>query len=314
MMGSLALQAKYQDDPDWKRREDWDRDNYWWFKMGGTAFRIPKPFEIGATGTIAERAWELMNDKEMTGARFGKRVADVLGQQFSLNPTPQIIKPLLDVYANKDGFTGKPIESDAMQKLQPEDRYGPNTSMTARFLGSLGLPNPVELIQGRYSPTSPVQMESLLHGYFGSVGAFALGATDMIARPMTDQPSAPSRTWAQMSGGMVDDLTNQQSRYVDTMYTNLQNIEQAYNSYHAYMKTGQPDKARQELENNRGLISAYGMAEGAKRTLAQLSLQEKQIVNSQMLSPETKRARLNDIARRKDEIAHRVSDVELARQ
>ena len=33
-LASLALLAAYGDDDDWKRREDWDRDNYWWFKLG----------------------------------------------------------------------------------------------------------------------------------------------------------------------------------------------------------------------------------------------------------------------------------------
>jgi hypothetical protein len=64
----------YKDDDDWKKREDWDRDNYWWFKIGDTAYRIPKPFEIGAIGTLAERSLELMISDEMTGKRFAQRM------------------------------------------------------------------------------------------------------------------------------------------------------------------------------------------------------------------------------------------------
>jgi hypothetical protein len=37
-LASLALLAAYSDDDDWKKREDWDRDNYWWFKFGGIAY------------------------------------------------------------------------------------------------------------------------------------------------------------------------------------------------------------------------------------------------------------------------------------
>ncbi|MFZ4481786.1 MAG: hypothetical protein ACOYNZ_18045, partial [Rhodoferax sp.] len=47
-VASLALLAAYGDDDDWKKREDWDRNNFYWFKFGGIAFRIPKPFELGA--------------------------------------------------------------------------------------------------------------------------------------------------------------------------------------------------------------------------------------------------------------------------
>jgi hypothetical protein len=74
-LASIGLLLAYGDDDDWKKREDWDRDNYWWFKVGGIAFRIPKPFEIGAVGTLAERSLEYMIDKEMTGKRFRERIA-----------------------------------------------------------------------------------------------------------------------------------------------------------------------------------------------------------------------------------------------
>jgi hypothetical protein len=314
MMASVALAAMYKDDPDWKQREDWDRDNYWWFKIGGTAFRIPKPFEVGAAGTIAERTWELMNDKEMTASRFGGQVADILGQQFSLNPTPQIVKPLMDVYANKDGFTGRPIENQAMQSLRPEDRYSQSTSMTARFLGQLGLPDPVQLIQGRYSALSPVQMESLLHGYFGSLGNLALGATDAILRPATGQASAPSTTPYQVTAGMVDTLTGSQSRYVTAMYDNLNRIEQAYNSYHMYLKTGQREQAQEELAAHRGLIQSYPMAEAAKRAMSQMSAQEKRILNDTNMSSAEKRVKLDALTARKNALAQRIALRELDRQ
>jgi hypothetical protein len=314
MMASVALAAMYKDDPDWKQREDWDRDNYWWFKIGGTAFRIPKPFEVGATGTIAERTWELMTDKEMTASRFGGQVADILGQQFSLNPTPQIVKPLMDVYANKDGFTGRPIENQAMQTLRPEDRYSQNTSMTARFLGQLGLPDPVQLIQGRYSALSPVQMESLLHGYFGSLGNLALGATDAILRPATGQASAPSTTPYQVTSGMVDTLSGPQSRYVTAMYDNLNNIEQAYNSYRMYLKTGQREQAQEELAAHRDLIRAYPMAEAAKRAMSQMSAQEKRILNDTNMSSAEKRQKLDALTSRKNALAQRIALRELDRQ
>ena len=38
-----------------------DRDNYWWFKLGGIEYRIPKPFELGAVATLAERSVEYLS-------------------------------------------------------------------------------------------------------------------------------------------------------------------------------------------------------------------------------------------------------------
>ena len=111
---SLSLLLAYREDDDWKKREEWDRNSFWWFKFGGTAFRIPKPFEVGAIATLAERGFELAFEKEMTGKRFTNQVLTLLGDNLSMNPVPQLVKPMLDVYANKNSFTGRPIETMGM--------------------------------------------------------------------------------------------------------------------------------------------------------------------------------------------------------
>jgi hypothetical protein len=49
-LASLMLYMAFKDDDEFKKREQWDRDNFWWFKLPGmdSAIRVPKPFEIGA--------------------------------------------------------------------------------------------------------------------------------------------------------------------------------------------------------------------------------------------------------------------------
>lgn len=64
----------------------------------------------------------------------------MLSSTFSFNPVPQAFKPLLDLYANKDSFTGRAIESRADQRLRPQDRYSERTPEVAKFLGGLGCP------------------------------------------------------------------------------------------------------------------------------------------------------------------------------
>jgi hypothetical protein len=189
-MASLGLLAAYADDDDWKKREDFDRDNFWWFKIGDKAFRIPKPFEVGAIGTVAERTAELMMSEEMTGKRFGQRISDMVFNTFAMDPTPQAIKPFLDVYANKDSFSGRAIEGMADERLRPQDRYNERTSEVARLLGSWGLPDPVRLAKGEYSGLSPKQVDFLLRGYFGWLATVSTTATDTIARRCSTEASA----------------------------------------------------------------------------------------------------------------------------
>ena len=145
-LASLALLAMFGDDEDWKKREDWDRDSYWWFKIGDTAFRIPKPFEVGAIGTLAERTAELMFSEEMTNRRFMERLGHMLAQTFSFDPMPQAFKPLVDIYSNQDSFTGRAIESQADQHLRSL-RRAPLRGRAAA--GLLGTARPGALPEGR---------------------------------------------------------------------------------------------------------------------------------------------------------------------
>jgi hypothetical protein len=308
VMTSLALLAAYHDDDDWKKREDWDRDNYWWFKAGGKAFYIPKPFEIGAIGTVAERLAEYMTDDEMTGKRFGNQLFTLVNNQLSMNPTPQAIKPLIDLWANKDSFTGKPIETMGMERLKPEDRYKQSTSGVARVLSQLGLPNPTQLAMGEYQQMSPVQIDHLIRAYFSWVGTSATTVLDYgIFRPMekTERPAMQLQD-VFLAGNFVKDLPSGSSRYVTQMYEQAKEIEQAYNSYHAALKTGDTERAASLMESEGEKIRQYHEIERIKRAESKLS-ERARIIERSAMSPEAKRDALTMIANQRDLLARRVS-------
>jgi hypothetical protein len=296
---SLGLLAAYSDDDDWKKRELWDRQNFWWFKFGGTAFRIPKPFEIGAIATLAEHGAELMFDDEMTGKRFRQAALKLVGDNLAMNPVPQLVKPVLDVYANTNSFTGRPIESMGMERLKPEYRFNDRTSMAAR--GASTAINAVTGLIGADGP-SPVQIDHLIRGYFGWLGSFVVGAGDVLARPATGQPAhAAPDYWKAATGGMVSDMRDAPSRYVSQMYEQARGVEQAYGTWRALQKEGKPEEAAAFRESN-PQIAQYAQVERVKRGEAFLNQQIKRIERSD-LSGDEKRQRIRVIQERKDNIA-----------
>jgi hypothetical protein len=313
-MASLALMLAQQDDPDWKDREDWDRDSYWWIKIGSTAFRIPKPFEVGSIGTLAERTWELMFDKDMSMRRYADRISDMLTGTFAFNPTPQFAKPFIDIYANKDSFTGRSIESAGMQERMPADRYNERTSMVARMLGSMGIPNPMSFVNNQWSPSgqgtlSPAQIDYLIGAYFGGLATTLLGAVDFAARPATGQGEKPATNMTKfLSSNLVDPLTGAQSRYVQLFYDRAEQVHQAFQTYQNALKMGDSAKALQVMADNRDLIRQNTAVEAAKKELGQLSAQAQRIGQSKMLDADTKRAQLDEIDRRRARITKQVDD------
>lgn len=308
-LASLGLLAAYGDDDDWKKREDFDRDNFWWFKIGDKAFRIPKPFEVGAIGTVAERTAELMMSEEMTGKRFGQRISDMVFNTFAMDPTPQAIKPFLDVYANKDSFSGRAIEGMADERLRPQDRYNERTSEVARLLGSWGLPDPVRLAKGEYSGLSPKQVDFLLRGYFGWLATVTTTATDTIARPMLDRGERPAMRLRDtfLAGNFVQELPTGSSRYVTTMYEQAKGVEQAWASYQAAIKSGDVTLARSIQQEEGPKLRSRLAINAAKQQMAELGQQAKRIEGDRLMSGEVKRERLNEIEQRRNAIAQRVA-------
>jgi hypothetical protein len=314
-LASLGLLAAYSDDEDWKKREDWDRDNFWWFKVGDKAFRIPKPFEVGAIGTVAERTAELMLSEEMTGKRFGQRISDMVFNTFAMDPTPQFIKPFIDVYANKDSFSGRAIEGMADERLRPQDRYNERTSEVARMLGSWGLPDPVRLAKGEYSGLSPKQIDFLLRGYFGWLATVSTTASDTLVRPMLDRGERPAMRLRDtfLAGNFVESLPTGSSRYVSTMYEQAKDVEQAWASYQAAQKSGDIELARsiQEEEGSK-LRNRFAVA-NAKQQIAELGQQAKKVEGNRLMPADAKRERLDELETRKHQVAQRLAGLTATR-
>ncbi len=300
-VASLALLAAYGDDDDWKKREDWDRDNYWWFKIGGEAFRIPKPFEIGAIATLAERSAEAIFDKEMTGERFRDTLAHNLSNQLSMNPIPQLVKPIIDVYANKDSFTGRPIETMGMEKLAPDYRYRQSTSMVARGISTAG-----NTVTGD-NFLSPVQIDHLVRAYFSWLGSFVVGGADMLVRAASNQPTKPALDyWKFGTGGMVSELEGSHSRYVTAMYDQARELEEAYGTWRMMLKEGNQKAAREYQQANIEKLRKYKSVERVKRNMSALG-ERARLIEKSNKTPDEKKILINQIRDKQDQLARALS-------
>jgi len=300
-LASLALLAAYHDDDDWKKREDWDRDNFWWFKFGGIAFRIPKPFEIGAIGTLAERTAEFMFDDEMTGKRFAEVIMSNAGNQLAMNPVPQAFKPILDVYANKDSFTGRPIETMGMERLAPDYRFKQSTSMVARGLSTAG-----NTLTGDHF-FSPVQVDHMIRSYFGWLGATSVSAADMLVRAASDEPTRPAiDQWKMATGNMVSELEGAHSRYVSQMYDQARELEQAYGTWRHLMKEGKTEEAQAYREDHTSELSRYRNVESVKRQVSKLN-ERIRILERSNIDKDEKKDKIDALRKQQDVLSRRLS-------
>jgi hypothetical protein len=143
----------------------------------------------------------------------------------------------------------------------------------------------------------------MIRGYFGWLGAFIVGAGDVLARPATGQAKHPTPDyWKTATGGMVSALEDAPSRYVSQMYEQAREIEQAYGTWRSLLKEGKTAEAKEFFEDNKGDLIKYRKIEAVKRGEAKLNERIRMIERSNM-GTDQKRDLIRTIRDQQDRIA-----------
>ena len=287
-LASLALYFAFKDDEEYKKRDDWDRDNFWWFKLPGMdyALRIPKPFEIGAFGTLSERVAEQIFDQGAEGKQFEKSLKNMITNTFAVN-LPQFVKPLVDLYANKDSFSGAPIESAGMERLSKQERATDSTSPLAIALGglsSVALPG---------EGMSPVQMDYAIKAYFGWLGATIAQTSHYAVMPFKSGAYPDTKWIDKVSVGLVKSLPANQSRYATAFYESNKEISQAYADMRHYAEIGDSQKVLEILEEKRDKIQLNKFYDKTAKNMSKVRLQIRVIMNDTTMSGAAKREEID---------------------
>lgn len=294
-MASALLYLGMKDDDDYKQLPDWARNSFWITKLPGTnqLVYIPKPFEIGALGSVVERGTELaFGGDDFRLGDFGRTVGAILSEQLAMNPVPQIVKPAMEAAFNYDSFRERDIDSVGQQRLPAGDRFTASTSAGAVALGrTLGL--------------SPQRLEHLVRGYFGWLGTQALNASDYLARPLSGLPENPRRDLGRMDnwfvlGDFVKEADPRSSKYIQRFYDEQREINQVYAAYSQARELGDLERARALAGDDQlRLRSLFKTADGQLR---EVNTRIKALERSS-LPAEEKRAQLDLLYRARGRLA-----------
>lgn len=291
-LASLALYYGFKDDEEFQKRDNWDRDNFWWIRLPGmeAALRIPKPFEIGALGTVAERTAEQIFDANAEGKQFTDAISRMMWDTFAMSPTPQIFKPILDIYANKDSFTGAPIETAGMEALSKAERKTENTSPLAQMLLPIAntvLPEKMEM--------SPVQMDYAIKGYLGWLGGTAATTSMYAVAPFRDGEYPDTKWMDKASLGFVKSLPSNMSQYTTAFYENNKQIQQAFADMRNYAEIGEMDKVQQIMEEKGDKIALQKMYTQTSKQMANIRNQIRIVTADPTMDGATKREQIDQM-------------------
>ena len=281
---SIAYWMLASDTDEYKKANEETRDNYW---IIGPV-RVPIPFEIGVLfKVIPERMMGYLFGTD-TGKDVKKSAVRNIISTLSMNPVPQGILPILEANVTDSGyssFTGRGIIPRGMEDVAPQFQETSTTSTLAKKLGKeLGV--------------SPIKIDHVIQGYFGSFGTYMAMGIDSMLRTVSD-PVKPAmgieqtpiikRFYASpLAGGTKEAFFDLKDRVDEVVRTQKFLMESGrYEDLAAYMKENGKlidakswvSRTDKELKNVRELIRATS------------NLTERDI------TPEEKREALNSLRR-----------------
>lgn len=306
---TLALAARNDDDDRYNELPDWQKDTYWWWFFDDpkqAPIAIPKPFEVGAMfGTVPERMMRFATGRDSTKTLVGS-IKRMFADTFAFNPIPQAFKPAIEQYANRTFFFGTPIVGMAEQRLQPEAQFDPWTSETMRAIAD-AMPD--------FAPAwlrSPARLEAAMRGYTGTLGMYALSASDAIVRNAMGFPDEPARRLHDLPvvRRFIKDPQPRTTRYTTVLYDMMNEANALYSTINRYRREQRLEDARRLMKENRGKLVVRVRLNRLGAQMRNINNQIRLIQISRTMTSQEKRERIDKLVARKNEIARKVAGFE----
>jgi hypothetical protein len=208
-----------------------------WILPGG--YKIPVPGELGALfKVIPETVMEYLRrsgtPEEQTALEAIRSAAAYMAEQYigRTVPIPQAVKPLIEAWTNYSFFTGRELEGIYQKQQDPSMRVTSKTSELAQAISNFSR----DVIG--VDAVSPIQIDNMLSGYFGSTAALVTMVTDSLLNP--SRVDRPLHKYALLSNYMHDPVG---TRRLTEFYDEREKVGKANNTLRQLMKT---DIARAE--------------------------------------------------------------------
>lgn len=286
-------------DDDYEEASDENRNRNFLINVGGIPLRIPVAPEYLVIKTGMEQLTRKAIDAEFyTDRKLGHAVASSLGGLLlgASDVTPAIIRPLLENMTNYSFFNDRALVGQGLQNLDVNlQKVEGQTSELAKFIS-----NQLQAVGGNTVNVSPIKIDNLINGIFGTMGRDVIFLTNQLADAIqgTERPDLKPNQYFEVGTAFYDTKGGQ--RKAD-YYELRDKVSTAYSSYLRLQKTD-PEAARAYMQENRQLIAMRSPIEAIGNRLEQLRAQRNRIIADKQMSGEEKRAKLDRITEMENQI------------
>lgn len=279
---TIALWYLNKDNSAYQELPQWEKDTFFHIPAGNKFIKIPKPFELGLLyGTTFERMLQYFDDKSTgrTGVGFkglGDRTIDTLLPDV----LPTALSPIWEWWNNYSKFRQRNIVPQSQEKLPDKLQYGSNTSMVARKVGDT-------------FNVSPYKVDNTIMGYGGNLARLGLDITDAIGGANEKRPTKGVTELPEIRRFFAKPY--QSSDSVQRVYDDFKEQEKLHNELKL---TGQrPEGYDPKL---------YNKLKNAQNSFKAINKASKKIIDSETMSSDTKREKLDKLNIQKANVARGV--------
>ena len=304
-MASLAEYFMYEDNEEWQRRQDWDKDMFWWINIPGTdtAFRMPKPHEFNIVANLAWRGLDMARKKDpIHGELLVSAVKSVIGREFNMSPIPQFVKPLVEVGFNRNFFFDRPIEPLRFKNMTGKEKRDLYTSETMITMS--------EAFDWAGVDLSPMDMEHVVNGYFGWLGEMIIGASDIMVSKARDFPDRPAQKFMDnpILRKMFQASPIRNTKASTAFYDRMKEVEQAHADLSLSKKLQDWDRYKEIYEEKKDLLKWKGFIKKKQRILNELNKRIRVIRFDRRMGADEKRERMDQLYLLRNQIMDRIAE------
>jgi len=314
---SMFLEWANDGDDDYEQLDDYVKNGnllipLTMFGLEKQFLAIPKPFEAGLIfSTVPQQFYKSMSGEASTRENVQLFTAQLAGT-FGVNPIPQALVPLAEVWWNVDMYTGLPLISEGKSRLAPELQYNSSTSTLSMMLGKI--PISYNLTSGRFEGVSPIIIENLIEGYTGPVGSMIV---DMVGIGMDAVDAGPERlpidfTKLPVVRRVFVDAEKKNPKAVTQAYELFQLVDEVNRSLSRLKQMGDVEAVKDYVEQNRDVLTyrkyIFKMVDG----LNKLNARERQIERDTSMTPDEKREAIRKLREFRINLTSKVSEINAA--
>jgi hypothetical protein len=156
---------------------------------------------------------------------------------------------------------------------------------------------------------SPVQVDYLMKGYFGWLGATASSISMGAVAPFKDGEYPDTRWMDKASLGLVKELPTNQSKYVTAFYESNKEISQAFADMRHYQSIGDADKALEIFKEQGDLIALSKMYDNISTQMGKMRTQIQIITNDPTMDGAAKAEAIDRMKMMIGQMAQQAEDI-----